>query len=76
MKCARTFEVFGESTMSSSIAGLGKTEKMSTTDKTIKAVKKLILDNRRIGIWGNAGEVDISIKSCPAIFTDVWGKIY
>ena len=43
---------------------------MSTTDKDIEAMKKMILDNRRITIKEVAG---ISFGSCQIIFTDVLG---
>ena len=45
----------------------------STTDKKIEAVKKVILDNRRITIREMADDVDISLGSCQTIFTDVPG---
>ena len=44
---------------------------ISTTDENIEAVKKMILDNRRIAIREVAEEVGISFDSCQAIFTDV-----
>ena len=44
-----------------------------TTDKNIEAVKKMILDNRRISIREFADDVGISFGSCQAIFTDVLG---
>ena len=43
----------------------------STTDENIEAVKKLILDNRRITIREVADDDGISFGSCQAIFTDV-----
>ena len=43
----------------------------STTDENIEAVKKMILDNRRITIREVADDVGISFGSCQAIFTDV-----
>ena len=43
----------------------------STTDENIKAVKKMILDNRRITIRDVADDVGISFGSCQAIFTEV-----
>ena len=39
----------------------------STTDENIKAVKEMILDNRRITIGEVADDVDISFESCQAI---------
>ena len=45
----------------------------STTDKNIEAVKKMILDNRRITIREVADDVGISFGSCQAIFMDVLG---
>lgn len=45
----------------------------STTDENIEAVKKMILDNRRITIREVADDVGISFGSCQAIFTDVLG---
>ena len=50
----------------------------STTAENIKAVKNLILDNRRNTIreaYGSAHVVGISFGSCQAIFTDVLGMI-
>ena len=44
-----------------------------TTDENIEAVKKMILDNRRITIGELADDVGISLGSCQAIFTDVLG---
>ena len=43
----------------------------STTDENIEAVKKMILDNRRITIREVADDVGISFGSCQAIFTGV-----
>ena len=43
----------------------------STTDENIEAVKKIILDNRRINIRENVDDVDISFGSCQGIFMDV-----
>ena len=40
----------------------------------IEAVKKMILDNRRITIREVADNVFISFGSCQAIVTDVLGK--
>ena len=43
------------------------------TDENIKAVKKMILDNRRITIRDVAEDVGISFGSCQAIFTNGLG---
>ena len=45
----------------------------STTNENIEAVKKIILDNRRITVREVADDVGISFGSCQAIFTDVLG---
>ena len=45
----------------------------STTDAIVEAVKKLILDNRRITVTDVADDVGISCDSCQAIFTDILG---
>ena len=45
----------------------------STTDKNIEAVKKMILNNRRITIWEVADNIGILFGSCQAIFTNVLG---
>ena len=45
----------------------------STTDENIEAVKKMILDNRRITIKEVADDVGISFGSCQAIFVEVLG---
>ena len=45
----------------------------SPTNENIEAVKKLILDNRRIIIREVADDVGISFGSCQVIFTDVLG---
>ena len=45
----------------------------STSDENIEAVKKMILNNRRITITEDADDVGISFGSCQAIFTDVLG---
>ena len=45
----------------------------STTDKNNEAVKKIILDNRRITIRAIANDVDKSFGSCQAIITKVLG---
>ena len=42
----------------------------STTQENIEAVKKMILDNRRITIREIADDDGISFGSCKAIFTD------
>ena len=47
---------------------------MSTTDENIEAVKKMILDNRRITIRQVAVDFDIPFGPCQAIFTDILGK--
>ena len=44
-----------------------------TTDENIEAVKKMILDNRRITIGEDADDVDISFSSRQVIFTDAVG---
>ena len=44
---------------------------MSTTDENIDAVKKMILDNRRITIRQVADHVSILFGSCQVVFTDV-----
>ena len=45
----------------------------STTNKNIEAMKKIILDNRRITISEVADDVGISFGSCQSIFTNVLG---
>ena len=45
----------------------------STTDENIEAVKKMILDNRRITIREVADDVGISFGSYQAMFIDVLG---
>ena len=45
----------------------------STIDENIEAVKKMILDNRRVSIREVADDVGISFGSCQANFTDVLG---
>ena len=63
---------FGESTMSRTQLQLWynrfeKAEKStSTTDKNIKAVKKMMLDNRQI-----TDDVGIPFGSCQAIFANI-----
>ena len=42
----------------------------SITAENIDAVKKMILDKRRITIRGVADDVGISFSSCQEIFTD------
>ena len=46
---------------------------MSVTDENIEAMKKMILENRRITIREVADNVAISFVSCQAIFTDALG---
>ena len=46
----------------------------SATNEDIEAMKKMILDNRRITIRKIAVEVGTSSRSCQQIFTDVLGK--
>ena len=41
--------------------------------KNIEAMKKMILDNRRIAIREVAADVGMSFGLCQAIFTDVLG---
>ena len=43
----------------------------STTDENLEAVKKMILDNRRISIREVTNDVNISFGLCQAIFTNV-----
>ena len=45
----------------------------SITDENIEAVKKIILDNRRIAIREVTDDDGISFGSCQEIFTDVLG---
>ena len=45
----------------------------SVTDKNIEAVKKIILDKRRIFIRKVADDVGRSFGLCQAIFTDILG---
>ena len=45
----------------------------STTDENIEAMKKRILNNRRMISREVADDVDISLDSCQVIFTDVLG---
>ena len=53
--------------------GLPGCPRTSTTDENIEAVKKIILDNRRITIREVADDVGISFGSYQVIFTDVLG---
>ena len=46
---------------------------MSMTDENIKAIKKMISDNRRITISEVADDVGISFGSCQAIFANILG---
>ena len=45
----------------------------STTDENIKALKKMILDNRQITVREIADDVGVSFGLCQAIFTDILG---
>ena len=45
----------------------------STTDENIEAVNKIVMENRRITIREVAENVEISVGSCNAIFSDVLG---
>ena len=45
----------------------------STTDENIEAVKKMIVDNRRIIIRMVTDDVGISFGSCQVMFKDVLG---
>jgi len=45
----------------------------STTDENVEAVKKIVLENHRITIREVVEDVDISVGSCHAIFSDVLG---
>ena len=73
MKCAKT-AAFGESTMSRTQVQLWynrfKEGREDARPESIKAVKKMIVDNRRI-TREVADDVGISFGSCQAIFTDV-----
>ena len=44
---------------------------MSTNNKNTKAVKKIVMENRRINIKEVAEYVGISVGSCRAIFSDI-----
>ena len=46
---------------------------VSTNDENIEAVKKMILDNRRITIREVAEDVGIFFVLCHAIFMDIFG---
>jgi len=45
----------------------------STTDENVQAVKKIVLENRRITIREVAEDVGISLGSCHEIFSNVLG---
>ena len=45
----------------------------STTNENTEAVKKIVMENRRITIREVAEDVSISVGSCHAIFTDILG---
>ncbi|XP_050528011.1 protein GVQW3-like [Daktulosphaira vitifoliae] len=45
----------------------------STTDENVKAVKKIVLENRRITIREVAEDVGISVGSCHEVFSDILG---
>ena len=53
-------------------AGTGRPS-TSTIDENIKAVKNMILDNRRITIRELTDDLGISFGICQAIFTEVLG---
>ena len=53
-------------------ACLGRTS-TSTTDEIIKAMKKVVLDNRRITIRELADDVGILFGLCQGIFMDILG---
>lgn len=46
---------------------------MTTIEQNIKAIKKMILDSRRITIRKVANDVCISLGLCQIIFVDVLG---
>ena len=48
-------------------------QSMSTTDKNIYEVKKMVLTNRRITVREIAGDLRISIDLCHSIFTNNLG---
>ena len=45
----------------------------STTNENIEAVKKIVMENRRITIREVAEDVGISVGSCHGIFLDILG---
>ena len=45
----------------------------STTNENTEAVKKIVMENRRITIRGVAEDFGISVGSCHAIFSDILG---
>ena len=45
----------------------------STSNENTEAVKKIVMENRRITIREIAKDVDISVGSCHAIFSDILG---
>ena len=45
----------------------------STTNENTEAVKKIVMENRRITIREVAEDVGISVGSCHAIFSDILG---
>ena len=45
----------------------------STTDENVQAVKKIVLENRRITIREVAEDVGISLGSCHEIFSNILG---
>ena len=46
----------------------------STTNENTEAVKKIVIENRRITIREVAEDVGISVDSCHAIFSDILGR--
>ena len=46
---------------------------MSTTNENMEAVKKIVMENRRITVREVAKDVGISVGSCHAIFSDILG---
>ena len=67
---------FGEGTMSRTQVQLlynrlNEGREDINNNENIEAIKKMILDNRRITIREVADDDDISFGSCQAIFTDV-----
>ena len=75
IKCAKTFKIltvaFGVSAMSNTQVKLWY--KRFKEDENIEAVKKIILNNRRITITEFANNVGILFGLCQAIFKDVLG---